>query len=241
MKFLEYSPLSKLNNFFQHVDVGNYTLHGELEAYSCKLAGVDKKLSKSLDQEVIAMMASGTSPNSLGTSPVGPLTDSNSRKTLVYLILTLNHMYPDYDFSNLRAHHFTKEMSASFAKNDIDSLLMETARVWDALRAGAGQGLQEFLWCAIHDAVDLHECDVYSYKAQVDEDPFSEEGNLWAFTMFFYNKKQKRMLCFSCRALSKTQRSLGQRDDDDSSEEMALSEDDEGPDSSFLDGAMDDL
>lgn len=26
-----------------------------------------------------------------------------SRKTLVYLILTLNHIYPDYDFSLLRA------------------------------------------------------------------------------------------------------------------------------------------
>lgn len=30
--------------------------------------------------------------------------DAGSRKTLIYLILTLNHMYPDYDFSNLRAH-----------------------------------------------------------------------------------------------------------------------------------------
>ncbi len=31
-------------------------------------------------------------------------TDAGSRKTLIYLILTLNHMYPDWDFSNLRAH-----------------------------------------------------------------------------------------------------------------------------------------
>jgi hypothetical protein len=30
--------------------------------------------------------------------------DAGSRKTLIYLILTLNHMYPDWDFSNLRAH-----------------------------------------------------------------------------------------------------------------------------------------
>ena len=30
--------------------------------------------------------------------------DAGSRKTLIYLILTLNHMYPDWDFSNLRSH-----------------------------------------------------------------------------------------------------------------------------------------
>jgi hypothetical protein len=35
-------------------------------------------------------------------SPVGPLSDSASRKTLIYLILTLNHVYPDYDFSQAR-------------------------------------------------------------------------------------------------------------------------------------------
>jgi hypothetical protein len=28
--------------------------------------------------------------NSFSTSPIGPLTDSGSRKTLIYLILTLN-------------------------------------------------------------------------------------------------------------------------------------------------------
>lgn len=33
---------------------------------------------------------------------------SSSRKTLIHLILTLNHMYPDYDFSTLRAEDFQK-------------------------------------------------------------------------------------------------------------------------------------
>ena len=40
---------------------------------------------------------------------MGPLGEASSRKTLIYLILTLNHMYPDYDFSTLRAEHFHKE------------------------------------------------------------------------------------------------------------------------------------
>lgn len=57
--------------------------------------------------------------------------DANSRKTLVYLILALNHMYPDYDFSALRAHHFTKEPSVDQCKSYVDSLLLEVSRVWD--------------------------------------------------------------------------------------------------------------
>ena len=56
-----------------------------------KLAGLDKKLSRSLEEEVAAGSAS---PSSLSKSPVGPLQESSSRKTLVYLILTLNHIYP---------------------------------------------------------------------------------------------------------------------------------------------------
>jgi hypothetical protein len=52
-----------------------------------------------------------------------------SRKTLVYLILTLNNMYPDYDFSQLRAHHFRKEADVATAEEVIDSHLLETSRV----------------------------------------------------------------------------------------------------------------
>lgn len=51
-------------------------------------------------------MELASSPEVVSASPVGPLTEASSRKTLIYLILTLNHMYPDYDFTVLRAHHF---------------------------------------------------------------------------------------------------------------------------------------
>lgn len=31
-----------------------------------------------------------------------------------------------------------------------------------------------------------------------------EDGNVWAFNFFFYNKKMKRIAYFSCRGISKT-------------------------------------
>jgi hypothetical protein len=96
MKFLEYTPLARMNAFLASVNIGGCLVQGVLEAYSCKVAGVDKKLSRSLEQEVVDSLA--VSPK-LSTSPVGPLSTTASRRTLIYLILTLNHMYPDYDFS----------------------------------------------------------------------------------------------------------------------------------------------
>lgn len=40
-----------------------------------------------------------------------PLCDVISRKTLFYLIATLNASFPDYDFSHAKSHEFSKEPS----------------------------------------------------------------------------------------------------------------------------------
>ena len=58
-----------------------------------------------------------------------PDTDSYSRRTLIYLILTLNHIYPDYDFSLLRAHHFKKEDGVEAVEEAIDGHLLEVSKV----------------------------------------------------------------------------------------------------------------
>lgn len=52
-----------------------------------------------------------------------------SRKTLIYLILTLNHTYPDYDFSRLRAQHFEREPDIALVEEAVDSQLLEVSKV----------------------------------------------------------------------------------------------------------------
>mmetsp|Transcript_25876 Transcript_25876/g.65807 ORF Transcript_25876/g.65807 Transcript_25876/m.65807 type:complete len:233 (+) Transcript_25876:140-838(+) len=200
MKFLDLPPLARINTFLEHCDVGEYVVEGDLEAYSCKLAGLDKKLSKSLDQDVQV----GSSPLDMSASPVGPLADSSSRKTLIYLILTLNHIYPDYDFSLLRAHHFRKEEGIARAEEAIDSHLLEVSKVWTKTPGFGENPFLESLWSSIDEAIDLKDCDVYSYQSDLETDPFGEKASIWSFNFFFYNKKLKRILYFSCRALSKT-------------------------------------
>lgn len=193
-----------------------------------KLAGVDKKLSRSLDQEVATSVSPGGSSHLLSASPVGPLTEAGSRRTLIYLILTLNHIYPDYDFSLLRAHNFSKESAAQAVKENVDTLLIETSKAW-ALENGKDPSFSESLWSMINEVISMYDCDIYSYNPEYESDPFGEDGYIWSFNYFFYNKKMKRILYFSCRAKSKS------LDDSDSS----FDDKDDYPDRIF--GDMDDI
>ena len=120
-----------------HARVPTFTPRPRPPPPAGKLAGLDKKLSRSLEEEVAATTTSAASSPAggaaatlgLSKSPVGPLHETSSRRTLVYLILTLNHIYPDYDFSLLRAHHFRKEEGLGGIEETIDAHLVEASKV----------------------------------------------------------------------------------------------------------------
>ncbi|PPD85610.1 hypothetical protein GOBAR_DD17466 [Gossypium barbadense] len=54
---------------------------------------------------------------------------SFSRKTLIYLVLTLYHMYPDYDFSAVKAHQFLTEESWDTFKQIFDTNMLEASKL----------------------------------------------------------------------------------------------------------------
>ncbi|KAJ7365016.1 RNA polymerase III-inhibiting protein maf1 [Desmophyllum pertusum] len=61
--------------------------------------------------------------------------------------------------------------------------------------------LKSGLWAAIDEEINLAECDIFrGYNPDLDSDPYGEEGSLWSFNYFFYNKKMKRIMFFTCRA-----------------------------------------
>ena len=54
-------------------------------------------------------------------------------------------------------------------------------------------------------ACELQNCDVYSYRTDGPEtDPFDDQNSIWAFNYFFYNRKLKRIVYFSCRNLRRS-------------------------------------
>ncbi|XP_037958304.1 repressor of RNA polymerase III transcription MAF1 homolog [Teleopsis dalmanni] len=212
MKLLENSRFEAINNALS-IKTGANTLFGRIESYSCKMVGADKALYKRFTAEI-----NGYGPHDLqALSPPQTLADFSpnfhrngshsgdegvilcdtiSRKTLFYLIATLNASFePDYDFSDAKSHEFSKEPSIQWVMNSVHSNL-------SALAGDQYQILRQPLWSAIDDEINLSECDIYSYNPDLSSDPFGEPGCLWSFNYFFYNKKMKRIVFFTSRAIN---------------------------------------
>ncbi|GMH15183.1 hypothetical protein Nepgr_017024 [Nepenthes gracilis] len=196
MKFLEYTRLNRISDFLSHLNLGERTIKGFLEAYSCKHTGTDKKLSISLENEILDYI--GKSYDTDSSSPAEYLMSRSSRKTLTYLILTLYHMYPDYDFSAVKAHQFFAEESWDSFEQIFDTYMFEASKEW--IEASDSSSLLEDLYKALDEVIKLAECEIYSYNPDCDADPFVGRGVIWSFNFFFYNRKLKRVVsfCFCC-------------------------------------------
>ena len=146
-----------------------------IESYSCKMTGQDKRLYKALN-------ADGHSPNDLealsppesqlSVSPVNYfrvlsrnsvedeessiLSATCSRKTLFYLIATLNASFQDYDFSNAKSEEFSREPDLQWVINTINSNL-STAMGEPYVK------LNSQMWSCIDEQITLKECDIYRW------------------------------------------------------------------------------
>lgn len=86
----------------------------------------------------------------------GHLCDTISRKTLFYLIGTLNASFlPDYDFSGAKSDEFSREPSLTWVMNAVDSHFLSSS-AHTAYKALKGQ-----LWSAIDAEIDCSNCDIY--------------------------------------------------------------------------------
>lgn len=209
MKLLESSRFEAINNALT-IQNGDVSIFGRIESYSCKMAKNDKQLYKrfiSSEQSANDLQALSPPQTLLDMSPLFArgsysgdegvtLCDTISRKTLFYLIATLNSTFePDYDFSDAKSHEFSKEPSIQMIVNSIDSNL-------SAVAGEQYTQLKNHLWTTIDDEIQLNDCDIYSYNPDLNSDPFSEPGSLWSFNYFFYNKKMKRIVFYNCRAIN---------------------------------------
>ena len=154
-----------------------------------KHAGDDKRLSKELHAQLIEEFQTSSpqiAPLSSSamrlvrqgsreevvqaascTSPLGPMSSSQSRRLLIRLIGTLNATFPDYDFSDLRANQFEEVDEIEGIRTEIDSLVLEpAARVLASSSSSgstvvvgvqAGDLLSKF-WDVLDDVICLEDC-----------------------------------------------------------------------------------
>ncbi|KAJ3014881.1 UNVERIFIED_CONTAM: RNA polymerase III-inhibiting protein maf1 [Siphonaria sp. JEL0065] len=225
MKYLEYNSLEEINTALSCVDARDTRVFSRLDAYSCKSTGDDKKLKMHIDEKYEdddALLASSpvnhhqniyssSNPNNTNTflttplstsfshspsSPFGPLAQISSRKTLFYLLATLNAAFPDYDFSDVKPELFTKVPMLGTVQRNVNSTLFGMGL------EGLTHNISQRLWEAIDEVIQLQESDVYSFNPNPEVEPDSEEGNLWSFYYFFFNRKLKRVVFFTARAVS---------------------------------------
>ncbi|RKP07612.1 repressor of RNA polymerase III transcription MAF1 [Thamnocephalis sphaerospora] len=210
MKFLQVPEIEVISNAL-NFDTTDCRVFGRLEAYSCKHAGNDRKLLKFIEHKYDAnaldahSLSPGPEPHLPGVdawslspvsrdlivSPFGPLSQPSSRRTLFYLIATLNASFPDYDFRQVDVTQFNKVTNFHTVTSAINTTLMNVGR---------GHLLRDYqFWDVLDGVIELDDCDIYGYTPDLESDPY--ECSLWSYNYFFFNRKQKRILYLSLHSV----------------------------------------
>ena len=134
MKYMEIPELARLAQALTH-EGPECSVHTRIEAYSLKPVNKDKKLFKSLEAgyqsdasnspPVPSFIAQSPEQDS---TPFGPMQDQHARKTMYALINTLNHAFPDHDFSDVRPSHFHREENGASVLNALSTTLLSPTR-----------------------------------------------------------------------------------------------------------------
>lgn len=229
MKYLEIESMQKLTRFLTHREVGARVLSGRLEPFSCKASGEDKKLAKAVDEAIVKELATSPLPDVTASSPLGSLAAPATRRLLGYLIGTLNASFPDYDFRDVKAEHFTKEPDCGVVVRAINRALCDVIQ--------EDRGFADQLWGAVNEVMQLKDCQVFTYIPDLDSDPLSD-ACLWSFNYFFFNPTEKKVLFFTCVARSKRAAAAADAlsDDDSDMEDMGKTEemDDDDEEDTFF-------
>lgn len=211
MKYLENVDLEKLSYFISNSLIGTTVLNARICAFSCKRAGEDKKLSKSLDQKLTEEYGGDASSSSSSSTGIGDLSQNSTRKLLIDLVQTMNASFLDHDFSSISPESF-RPQNVSDMIQQINSYLNELTTIRPSFIND--------LWSTLNAQMNIHDCEAYSYVPDFNDDPLSE-GAIWSFNCFFFNKELKRICYFTCVATPRGRRNQlygddgGDDDDDD--------------------------
>lgn len=228
---LQFLPTREFDDITTALNFSTPDCHvvGNVDLYTTKAAGTDKKLYKDIEnsletqyESLLKLSASLSPPQQTGfspldlsrSSPFGPLSQISSRRTFAYLIATLNASHPDYDFSHvLRPKDFKREKSLKSVINNIDSTLynlrpsqkmaMESPTNNGSSPTGAIGGAQTWgprMWALIDKEMSLKDCSVYCW-APTESVWEGEEGAIWTLNYFFFNKIRKRVAYFYLRGI----------------------------------------
>ncbi|KAF2201590.1 hypothetical protein GQ43DRAFT_471639 [Delitschia confertaspora ATCC 74209] len=223
---MEYLDLCAFHEVTQALsfDTDSCSIIGGCDAYTVKAAGSDKKLYKDIDNHLekrheelkqahmsMPMDHQGSFARAMNLarqSPFGSLDVPANRKKFAYVIATLNATHPDYEFSHiLKPEDFTRE-NQQLLRENIDTTMYNLRPQF--YQAGLPTGAMTpygspiwspKMWKLIDSEMELAECEYYSWEPETD--PFDgEDGAIWSYHYFVYNKEKKRMCYIYFRGIS---------------------------------------
>jgi hypothetical protein len=223
MKYLDLVALHEVDQALSF-DTDSVAVIGGVEAYTIKAAGADKKLYKFIEEKLENQHKEAIKQyeelpdekkaefaadfNLKRNSPFGSFQSRANRKKFAYLIGTLNATHVDYEFSNAAKPDDFRRDTMDNVIQTVD-LTMYNLRPYcysGGLAAGALTPLgspiwNPKMWSLIDEEMGLRECEFYVWEP--DSDPFQgEDGSLWSFHFFLYNKSMKRVCYLYLRGVS---------------------------------------
>ncbi|KAH7826679.1 putative repressor of rna polymerase iii transcription [Monocercomonoides exilis] len=191
MRYLEYPCLQFAQSMLTGLENQASRIHVQLECFSCKNTSEEKKVAKEIQDMYTEDITD--------TSAFGPLELPANKKTFLTLISVLMTLFPTFSFGKIQPYQFVKEVDPTVVQVSIDTQMREVVE-------GYCPEFQTLLWKAIHQVVEVSNCEIFSFVPGNDgeeQDPFAEEGTIWSFNYFFYQKEAKKVLFFSVRCVSR--------------------------------------
>jgi len=187
MKFLDCPELYVATQALDHCVVNTQVITGKVEVYSCKSAGTDKKLRQKIERRC---KTEKSFAEFRVDSPLGPMTDPLRRKLLFFLIGTLNSVFiHEHDFSMTYPDDFERVPSMVEVLRNVKTYFTSILQKKRSLLVN--------LWREIDKTISLNDCEIYTFVPDADStDPLSQ--GLWSFNYLFFNRKLKRIACFTC-------------------------------------------
>ncbi|CBJ32397.1 conserved unknown protein [Ectocarpus siliculosus] len=232
MKYLDEPRLAYWSNFLRSVELGDRLLSVRTDAFSCKKAGDDKRLSKELERQLSASLPtpsrSSSAPSAASAAAVTPTTTTPAAGgftaggggggaaagaafgtspsfgvlTDVGVRRTLVDLICTMNAS-FPDYDFSGVRPDSFDKEASVSLVRNKVNAALAeVSVIHNKIFLESFWADLDEVMTLKDCEVYSYSPDMEGDPFTE-GCLWSFNHFFLNKNLKRVLFLHCTTKSK--------------------------------------
>eukprot|EP00485_Elphidium_margaritaceum_P001564 CAMPEP_0202687642 /NCGR_PEP_ID=MMETSP1385-20130828/3300_1 /ASSEMBLY_ACC=CAM_ASM_000861 /TAXON_ID=933848 /ORGANISM="Elphidium margaritaceum" /LENGTH=372 /DNA_ID=CAMNT_0049342471 /DNA_START=71 /DNA_END=1189 /DNA_ORIENTATION=- len=200
VKYLHIPSIESLNASLQRINFGDHSVCGRLSCYSLKMVQKDKKLVKHLQREYsnekIAQQHINVhrhvDPEQLDDSiqrlvqvPVGNLHEFSTVRLISYFISTLNTTYTDFDFTSCEPDQFEMEKA---------HLVTETINARLAPLYKSKPLLMDSFWKNINAAIDLQQCQFYSFRPNEDTMQVLRPHSLWNVDYFIVNVKKKQLL-----------------------------------------------